>query len=348
MCQDCGAVQKPVDKEWLQETDRIYAGYQIYGQSAGAEQSTFDQSTGMSESRSQKIVQWLASNYTLLKTGKLLDVGCGNGAFLKAFGTHYPGWQMNGLELDDRNRRVIEMIPGVDSLHVGRVESLKKLFDLIVLIHSLEHIPNPICFFKSITKRLNPGGLLLIEVPNLETSPFDILIADHCTHFTENILKWVVESSGLQTVTITSDFVPKELSLLSKCHEYNGSQNVEIHKEKQIIRKHSNENGAKLAKSNIAWLQDLLQKGKEIEGEVGIFGTSISATWLAASLGDKVSFFVDEDERRVGRTHLNRPILNPHAVPPNSNILLPMRSDIALAIANRLEKINSKFIIPIS
>ena len=243
---------------------------------------------------------------------------------------------MMGLELDNRNQRVIEAIPGVDSLHVGKIENLKDSFDLIVIIHALEHIPNPIKFLKSLSEHLNPGGLLMIEVPSLETSPFDIVVADHCTYFTEDTLKWTVESGGFQTISLTSDFVPKEISFLSKYIGGTGSKEI----------KQTNENGAMAVKSNIAWLQDLFQKGKEIKGKVGIFGTSISATWLAASLGDKVSFFVDEDENRVGHTHMNCPILKPDSVTANSTILLPMRSDIAVAIAKRLGKIDSKFILP--
>jgi 2-polyprenyl-3-methyl-5-hydroxy-6-metoxy-1,4-benzoquinol methylase len=336
VCQDCGTVQKSVKEDWLREAEKIYGNYQIYNQSEGAEQNTFDQNTGASEARSHKIVQWLATHHTLPKTGKLLDIGCGNGAFLKAFGARYPEWRMSGLELDSRNQRVIEAIPGVEALHVGKIDSLKDSFDLIVIIHALEHIPNPIKFLKSIAKRLNPGGLLMIEVPSLETSPFDIVVADHCTYFTEETLKWTVESGGFETISLTSDFVPKEISFLSKYIGVTGSKEI----------KQSNGNGAKAVKSNIAWLQDLLQKGKEIKGKIGIFGTSISATWLAASLGDKVSFFVDEDENRVGHTHMNCPILKPDLVTANSTILLPMRSDIAVAIAKRLEKIDSKFILP--
>lgn len=341
-CEDCGTVQKPITEKWFLDTQQIYLNYQIYSQGGGSEQSTFDQSTGARQSRSNTIVQWLVANHPLPETGKLLDIGCGNGAFLKTFGTHYPKWQMTGLELDSRNKQVIEAIPGVDSLHIGNVESLIDRFDLIALVHALEHIPNPITFLKSLADHLNPGGFLLIEVPNLETSPFDILIADHCTHFSEHTLKGVVESGGFQIVTITSDFIPKELSILSRQHENNGAKKVL--QDKAMSKENSIKNGNKLTKSNISWLQDFLQKGKEIKEEVGVFGTSISATWLTASLGDKVSFFVDEDENRIGQSHLNRPIINPMSIPSGSNILLPMRSDIAKAIAKRLHSPNYRFI----
>lgn len=342
VCRDCGTVQKPITKKWLMGNEKIYLNYQIYNQGGGSEQSTFDQSTGAKQLRSETVVQWLAANHSLPETGKLLDVGCGNGAFLKAFGAYYKGWQMTGLELDSRNKQVIESIPGVESLYVGGVDGLNGRFDMIVLIHALEHISNPVPFLKSLSNHLSPEGLLLVETPNLETSPFDILIADHCTHFTENSLKRVVEEGGFQNIGISSDFVPKEISFLARQREFDGVKKVKT--ENVMTRESLIGRGIEVASSNIAWLQNFLQKGKEIEGKIGVFGTSISATWLAASLGDKVSFFVDEDENRIGHTHLNRPIINPRSIPSNSNILLPMRADIAAAIAKRLYSTYYRFI----
>ena len=345
VCQCCGTVQKPITEKWLREANQIYAGYEIYNQGGGDEQSAFDQSTGVSESRSKKIVDWLTTAHILPENGKLIDIGCGNGAFLRAFGARYPGWQMTGLELDGRNQRVIESIPRVVGLHVGSIESLKGRFDMLVLIHALEHVPAPVQLLKSLTERLNPGGLLLIEVPDMEISPFDILIADHCTHFTANILHGVIASAGFESLSLKADFVPKELSLLAQYSGEDGCKPVRQAgspiKEQQYLS-----NGAKAAKTHIAWLKSLLKKGQALEGTIGVFGTSIAATWLAASLGDKVTFFVDEDRNRIGRSHLSRPIYDPAHAPNDSQIVVPMRSDIAVAIAKRFEELACKFVLP--
>ena len=341
VCQSCGTVQKPITESWLREADQIYAGYEIYSQGGGDEQSTFDQGTGGSESRSKKIVDWLTTTHRLPETGWLMDIGCGNGAFLRAFGARYPIWQMTGLELDSRNQQFIESIPGVVRLHVGPIERLHDCFDLIVLIHALEHIPNPVQFLGALTERLNPGGLLLIEVPDMKVSPFDILIADHCTHFTADILQGVVGSAGFESLAMRTDFVPKELSLLAQYPGGDGRKRV-----RQAVPEQFPGNGAKVARAHIAWLKNLLQQGQAIEGTVGIFGTSIAATWLATSLGDKVTFFVDEDRNRVGRSHLSRPIYYPTRAPSGSQIVIPMRADIAVAIARRFEEVACKFVLP--
>ncbi|MDP8228632.1 MAG: class I SAM-dependent methyltransferase [Candidatus Electryoneaceae bacterium] len=337
-------MQKPITERWLREADQIYAGYEIYSQGGGDEQSAFDQGAGVSESRSKKIVEWLTTEDVPPETGKLIDIGCGNGAFLRAFGARYPKWQITGLELDSRNQQVIESIPGVIGLQVGPIASLQDRYDIIVLIHVLEHIHNPVQFLESLTDRLNFGGLLLIEVPDMEISPFDILIADHCTHFTADILHEVVTAAGFKSIAMTEDFVPKELSLLAQYPGDDGHRRVQ--QKAPLIKEWSPGSGATAAKNHIAWLKNLLRKGQVIEGTVGIFGTSIAATWLAESLGDKVKFFVDEDPNRIGLSHMSRPIYNPAQAPKGSHIVVPMRADIAVAIAKRFEKLTCKFVLP--
>lgn len=341
-CKLCGTVQKPVSKNWFNEVVQIYGGYDLTGQ--GVEMPIFDQDTGTSAPRFQKIIDWLRAHYEIPDSGKLLDIGCGNGAFFKAFGAVYSGWHMWGVERDNRNQMVIESIPGVESLHVGSIETLGERFDLIVLVHALEHIPNPIQLLRQIGKCLNPGGLMFINVPDLETSPFDILIADHCTHFTADILQWVVVSAEFETLAVESDFPPKELSLMAHFPDNDGLKSrLLVDSEK---RERSLGNGKKIAISHIAYFHDLLQLGQVAKKPLGVFGTAISGTWMAQSLGEKVSFFIDENMNRVGQTHLSRPIYDPEHVPNGSTILVPLRADIAASIARRLKHLDCRFILP--
>ena len=67
-----------------------------------------------------------------------------------------------------------------------------------------------------------------------------------------------------------------------------------------------------------------------------MFGSSIAATWLVNSLGDKIVFFLDEDLSRVGKTHMERQIYSPSNFPKGFKILLPLRHDIARVLVKRL------------
>lgn len=324
VCTKCFIVQKPKSVKWVNEINDIYKGYQIYLQGNGVEQSTFDPTSGASLARSQKILSWI-KGLSIPTNGKLLDVGCGNGSFMKAFNHEYPNWEMTGLELDDKNKSIVESIKGVKKLHVGEVDTLDEKYDLIVLIHALEHITEPIYLLQKIKNILNPGGFLFIEVPDLKTSPFDLLIADHCSHFTIDTLSNVVVNAGYEIVNKIADFVPKELSLLASIQNENKSQGLYI-----------DESSESIALDNIEWMKSLLSKALNCNENIAVFGTSISATWLATTLGDKVSFFVDEDSNRIGGKHLGKDILEPEKVVENYTVLMPLRTDIANNVSRRL------------
>lgn len=347
ICQVCGTVQKPVSKAWLAEADAIYGGYEIYSQSGGVEQSSFDQLTGAAQSRSAKLVDWLTRGGYIPPEGRLLDIGCGNGAFLRAFGSVYPNWSMTGLELNDRNRAVVEAIPGVEQLHVGPIESLSGQFNLITLIHALEHIPDPTRFLSSLREKLLPGGILLIEVPNLKTSPFDILIADHCTHFTADTLGKVIEQTPFTVIHLEEDYVPKELTVAIQ----SGEMVIDSALEPELQESNSNTvsgtfQNLHTVTDHLDYLQSLLDLAESVSGPIGIFGTSIAGTWLAESVQDQVAFFVDEDPNRIGRNHLNKPIVAPNGIKDGSRVLIPLPPTISINVAHRLSHLNCQFLVP--
>lgn len=337
VCSQCGVVQKPTTAAWLKEADKIYAEYAIYTQGGGAEQATFGGDDGTAIARSRKIVAWLEAAGQLPAKGKLLDIGCGNGGFLKVFSRQYPDWEMAGLELNDRNKTAVEAIPGVTQLHVGPLSTLSERFDVIVLIHALEHIPDPIRYLAGLTRLLNPGGRLLIEVPDLNASPFDILIADHATHFSATTLRAVVEAAGFGLHSLQSGFVPKELSLLA---EYAPDAVP------QSMTTDAAAGDRDTALAHLSWLHALVDRSSQVAGDFAIFGTSISATWMAASMGREVSFFIDEDRNRIGGRHLGRPIYHPAEMPAVRHVLLPLRTDIATGIVKRLAHLDCEFIWP--
>jgi SAM-dependent methyltransferase len=336
-CSICGVVQKPVSSAWLEEIHRIYGTYSLYDQGEGTEQPSFDTATGGVMGHSSRIISWLNKYSRLPETGTLLDIGCGEGVFLKYFGRSHPGWRLTGMEVDARNRLFVESIPGVTRMHVGSIESLDQKFDLIVMINVLEHVPNPEVFLRGLLKKLNPNARLLLQVPDLSTSPFDLLVADHCSHFSAAALDRVVRSAGFKVRHLDATCVAKELTMLAEPAgtEARTGNPVSV----------SNDD-ARLAERHGEWLHKVLRQGYQTSAPIGIFGTSISATWLASALGDRVRFFVDEDPNRIGRTHLGRPIYRPADAPSYMDILMPLRPEVAIVIAARLVPFRLMLVIP--
>jgi len=97
--------------------------------------------------------------------GKLLDIGCGNGAFMKRMISL--GWECEGIDFD---KNAIEAC-----LKEGLNVSLGDLsnqniqnnsFDVITISHVIEHVDNPFSLLSECYHILKPGGQIVIATPN--------------------------------------------------------------------------------------------------------------------------------------------------------------------------------------
>jgi len=349
VCLHCGQVQKPLNNQWRAEVTEIYSQYAPYALSAGQEQPVFIGSgsgnTNYSQARSAVILKHLSELVILPPQGTLLDVGCGNGAFLKAVSSVFPQWQLAGLEQNRLHYAEIMQIKGVARFYASFIEIDQK-FDMITLIHVLEHISQPLSFLTELRQQLNPSGILLIQLPNLAESPFDLVVKDHCSHFTKRTLKWLVEAAGFSTMTVATDWVAKEISLVATPASLPISSTL-FEPPISIFREAS-----QLVKDNIDWLQNLIKQAQEVATatpQFGIFGTAIAGSWLAGILEEKVKFFVEEDWQKVGKLYLGKPVLPLSELPKDSVVYIALPVKIAQSVYRRVQPLYSQvnFVIPI-
>lgn len=101
--------------------------------------------------------------------GKLLDVGCGHGAFLYQLGKL--GWEVSGVEPDEVAAQIARKQFGLN-IFCGPLEEAQlpaSTFEAIVFRHSLEHIPFPLKVMEECWRILKPGGKVHIFTPNVES-----------------------------------------------------------------------------------------------------------------------------------------------------------------------------------
>lgn len=331
-CNNCGLVQKVIDQQWQEEIRTIYNQYQIYHQAQGSEQVVFDGASNTVISRSQLLVQKVKQEVSLPFSGRLLDVGCGNGAFLQAFSVVCPDWNLMGSELDDKNRVRIEAIPNVQKLHVGDLNDLNDQFDVISFIHVLEHIPSPDLLLKSLHNKFNPNGVLLIQVPYFKDNPFDLIIADHCSHFTPKTLSQIVQESGYTISLLRTDLISKEITLIAT--HANTSGNPANYR--QIHDKDDATTALQFLINSYNHFSEQQKKARLENQPFGIFGTSIGGVWLFSSLDHAPDFFVDEDKNRIGSELYKVPILCVNDIPKNANVCIPLAPSVAEKVKIKL------------
>ena len=95
-----------------------------------------------------------------------------------------------------------------------------------------------------------------------------------------------------------------------------------------------------VAKDSIIWLQNFKAQTAAVDrdNQLGIFGTSIGASWVVSELGHAPDFFLDEDKNRIGKYHLDKPILASDQAPQGSSIIIPLTTESANAVSARISR----------
>lgn len=102
-----------------------------------------------------------------IRTGRILDIGCGRGLFLHVMQGH--GWEVTGVEF---NRKTAENLSRTYSIPVVHGDMAEwnfpdASFDVVTMYHVLEHLQNPLETIRKCSSLLRRGGLMVVSVPNI-------------------------------------------------------------------------------------------------------------------------------------------------------------------------------------
>ena len=148
--------------------------------------------------------------------GSLLDVGAGKGEFLSAAKSSF---NVEGVEPSAQFCEYAEKEYGV-KMHcglVGEVEELKGCkYDVVTMLHVLEHVEDPQQLIPLLKEYLNDDGLLMIEVPNTES--FFLKIID--IYYKVRRLGWSSRLSPLHPPFHRFGYNPRSLRFLLEKHGF--------------------------------------------------------------------------------------------------------------------------------
>lgn len=98
----------------------------------------------------------------------ILEVGAGAGTTLRWLKDFYPTAETTGVEINPSLLDDLKL--NADMAIIGPVDHLfaqLKSYDLILLLDVLEHLPDPRATLQNLAKILNPGGRVIVSVPNI-------------------------------------------------------------------------------------------------------------------------------------------------------------------------------------
>jgi 2-polyprenyl-3-methyl-5-hydroxy-6-metoxy-1,4-benzoquinol methylase len=137
--------------------------------------------------------------------GRLLDVGCGDGTFLRQ--AQSCGWDVVGLDTD--TAVVASAVQQGLAVFRGGIEYFAEgsdMFDVITLNHVIEHLHDPVQDLSKCYTLLKSGGQLWIETPNVESSGHALFqrhwrgleVPRHLVLFNQRSLRKLLSSIGFQ------------------------------------------------------------------------------------------------------------------------------------------------------
>lgn len=179
-----------------------------------------------------KRAEWLSNfikPHINLENKAVLDVGCGDGQFIKKLNQIYKGINLYAIEPDSayaemarKTSSAIVYDGDLDSV-INDIESKKKSFDLIVISHVLEHLCHPDEKIKRLKSLLSEDGLLLIEVPNI-VSPYwsghGMFHIGHINQFTPQSLMRLLISCNLSPIDFFNGLHPADpwaMTTIARC-----------------------------------------------------------------------------------------------------------------------------------
>lgn len=141
--------------------------------------------------------------------GKVLDIGCGDGDFLQKM--QGSGFDVYGLDVSAKAVEITKAKLGLDgsSDRICNAE-LKdcgfkpEQFNLVTMWHVLEHVYNPREILQEIKRVLGQDGILVIEVPNVNSLGYRIFgkycfhmeIPRHVSHYSISTLVKLLDLEG--------------------------------------------------------------------------------------------------------------------------------------------------------
>ena len=103
------------------------------------------------------------------KNGRLLDIGCGNGAFL--YSAKKRNWETIGVEISESSASYAKNVKGLN-VYSGTIFDTKfpdEYFDAITMWEVIEHLSSPSQYLREINRIIRKNGVVLLSTPNFNS-----------------------------------------------------------------------------------------------------------------------------------------------------------------------------------
>ena len=190
----------PSDSELAAIYDQTY--YHSSGRSVG-----FSDYDGLAGARERMFSRHLRRLERYTRAGRVLDVGCATGDFLKV--AQRRGWETMGVDPSPAREQAVAAGVRVVGRTVDDAAVDPHSIDLITFWDVLEHLPNPVQALRRAAALIAPAGVVAATVPNAGSAVAKIsgrrwfgfkTAGEHLQFFTSSTIRRAFQSAGFEVV----------------------------------------------------------------------------------------------------------------------------------------------------
>jgi 2-polyprenyl-3-methyl-5-hydroxy-6-metoxy-1,4-benzoquinol methylase len=152
------------------------------------------------------------------RSGRLLDMGCGLGFFLKTLAA-YPAWEGYGCEISPAAVRYARESLGLHNVITGRLEDAdfpQGSFDVVTFWDVIDHLLQPEPVLRRCYALLREKGICFIRTPNMlvqilrarlkrlargmRVDSTYLMARDHLHHYSESSIQRLLERTGFSRI----------------------------------------------------------------------------------------------------------------------------------------------------
>jgi SAM-dependent methyltransferase len=146
--------------------------------------------------------------------GPALDYGCGNAAFTVALREAFPNAQVIGADMQQQPPKALAQSQYRSYAELAKMSGQ---YSIILCRHVLEHSYDPVGQLTKLSDLLMPGGVLVVEVPSLETKARVLFgkywdgyyVPFHPIHFTREALRKAFLAANFSVIREGGAEMPK-------------------------------------------------------------------------------------------------------------------------------------------
>lgn len=252
----------------------------------------------------------LLNPYLKRENLRILDIGCFNGRLLNEIANRCDVSDLCGFDVEERPEF---SEAGACRFVTGGLEKITGCFDLIIMSHSMQYISDVKGLFSLIADSLDQGGLVFVHVPDFSQKPCSLLFGDLYFQYTKPIINNIFRCMGFEPMPLVNNFFPRDVLTVARKKRQLSNP---VYEKDELIYK------------SIRQIQAMAERLVALPeyNSIGILGTTIEAAFAEHCLGGRVSFFVDENPRKIGTSFHGRDVRHPRTINADEVVVIPMGS----------------------